>query len=286
MPELPEVETVCRGLALVLEGAVLARVEVRRAGLRQPVPPALAEHLEGRRIVAIRRRAKYFQWWLDDGQVALGHLGMSGRMTIYRAGAQAEAAPPPGPHDHLIFTTTQGDRVVFSDPRRFGLFTLTTADDLPTHRLLAQIGPEPLDETAFTAAGLLASLAGRTGPVKVVLLDQKVVAGIGNIYACEALFRAGIDPRRAAGSLTRPQAKRLVAALRDVLTEAIASGGSSLRDHRGVDGTMGYFQHTFAVYDKAGHPCPGCTCNLAVTEGISRIVQGGRSTFFCATRQR
>ena len=276
MPELPEVETVCRGLAAALEGRRLAAVSVRRADLRRPFPPDFAARLTGRRVERVERRAKYFTLRLDDGWVLLGHLGMSGRMIIGPADDT-----PPGRHDHVILLTEDGQRVVFSDPRRFGLMDLVPAQTLAAHPLLAALGPEPLDD-AFVWPVLEAAMSGRRSPIKTVLLDQTVVAGIGNIYASEALFRAGILPTRDAGSLTAAQGRKLVAAIKAVLAAAIAAGGSSLRDHRQTTGELGYFQHSFAVYDREGEACPGCTCRT----GVQRLVQGGRSTFYCAKRQR
>jgi formamidopyrimidine-DNA glycosylase len=201
---------------------------------------------------------------------------MSGRMVITAAGAA-----PPGRHDHVVFTTDDGAEVRFCDPRRFGLMTLCGADELAAHPLLAGLGPEPLDD-CFDAAALAARLQGKAAPVKTALLDQTLVAGLGNIYVCESLFRSGIAPTRPAGSLGRRECARLIKAIKAVLAEAIAAGGSSLRDHVRPDGELGYFQMGFAVYGREGEPCPGCTCN----DGVSRIVQGGRSTFFCAKRQR
>lgn len=284
MPELPEVETVCRGLAAALEGRRLARVEVRRPDLRIPFPPGFAAALEGRRVARIRRRGKYFIWELDDGAALLGHLGMSGSMTIRAPGTNF---PPPAPHDHVILVTDDGAQVSYHDPRRFGLLTLSTVAEVEDHPLLAAMGPEPLSDT-FTPDVLAAALAGKQTPVKSALLDQAVVAGLGNIYVCEALFRARISPRRLAANVSRRKIEALVPAIKSVLTEAIASGGSSLRDYRQATGELGYFQHTFAVYDREGQPCPGCDCGAAEGrgQGIQRIVQAGRSTFFCAKRQR
>ena len=276
MPELPEVETVCRGLAVVLEGRRLINVLVRRPDLRRPFPPDFAARLLGRRIVRLSRRAKYMLWHLDDGWVVLAHLGMSGRMLI---GPCDDA--PPGKHDHVILETEDGHRVSFNDPRRFGLMDMTTEEGVADHPLLRDLGPEPLGD-GFTPAALANGLTGRQTPIKVALLDQTLVSGIGNIYASEALFRAAIDPTRAASSLTRAECKRLVPAIKDILTEAIASGGSSLRDHRQPNGELGYFQHAFAVYDREGEPCPGCDCS----QGIRRVTQAGRSTFYCAKRQK
>lgn len=279
MPELPEVETVCRGLERVLAGRRMVHVAVYRPDLRVPFPAGFAAALTGRRVEVVRRRAKYYQWLLDDGQAVVGHLGMSGTFEVSPPGSNR---PPPGKHDHVVIETEEGAIVTFRDPRRFGLMTLVPQAELETHPLLADIGPEPLDD-AFDGAALVAGLAGRRGPVKPALLDQKVVAGIGNIYASEALFRARISPRRGCDSITGVRAARLVAALKEVLREAIASGGSSLRDHRLVNGELGYFQHAFAVYDREGEPCPGCDCDR---RAVQRIVQGGRSTFFCAHKQR
>lgn len=274
MPELPEVETVRRGLMTVLEGRRLSAVSVRRPNLRRPFPPDFACRLQGRRITALGRRAKYLTLALDDGWVVLVHLGMSGSMVI------ADGDTPPGKHDHVIFDTEEGRRVIFHDPRRFGLMDLVRAEDLAGHPLLRGLGPEPLDES-FTPAVLMAALAKRSGPVKAVLLDQTVVAGIGNIYASEALFRAGICPTRSASGIDGNDAVRLTAAIKEILTAAIKAGGSSLRDHRQPSGELGYFQFSFAVYGREGQPCPGCTCQ----DGIKRIIQAGRSTFYCEKKQ-
>jgi formamidopyrimidine-DNA glycosylase len=276
MPELPEVETVCRGLALALEGRRLIRVRTYRADLRRPFPPSFAERLEGRRVEKLARRAKYLTIFLDDGWVWLVHLGMSGRMLIGPADASA-----PGKHDHVIVETEDGHRVAYNDARRFGLMDLCAKTDLAGHPLLAALGPEPLDK-AFTPSVLAKALSNRSGPIKTALLDQTLIAGIGNIYASEALFRAGIDPARPAATLSLKESRPLVAAIKSVLAEAIAAGGSSLRDHRRPDGELGYFQHAFAVYDREGKPCPNCDC----AEGVRRLVQSGRSTFYCAKRQR
>ena len=280
MPELPEVETVRRGLASVWEGRRLIEVICRRAGLRQPFPADFAARLTGRRIETVGRRAKYLVVSLEDGLVLLGHLGMSGRMVI---SARRNAAP--GRHDHVSFITDEAVEVVFTDPRRFGLLTLCEADRLDSHPLLAGLGPEPL-EAAFTAKALAAALAGKATAIKPALLDQTVVAGLGNIYVAESLFRAGISPFRPAGEVRGRELVGLVKAIKAVLTEAVAAGGSTLRDHVRPDGELGYFQHSFAVYGRAGEPCPGCDCDLAASGGIARAVQGGRSTFFCARRQK
>lgn len=276
MPELPEVETVRRGLAAVLEGRVLTRVEIRRADLRLPFPEGFVERLTGRRVLAVGRRAKYLLMEMDSGLSLVGHLGMSGRILITRG-----RNTPPGAHDHVEFETGDGTVVTFCDPRRFGLMDLCATAALAAHPLLRDLGPEPLDD-AFTGVALAAALAGKRTPIKAALLDQKVVAGVGNIYASEALFRAGLSPRRLAASVAGGRAERLAAAIKAVLTEAIASGGSSLRDHIQPSGELGYFQHNFAVYDREGRPCPGCDCG----QSVRRLIQSGRSTFYCAKRQR
>jgi len=285
MPELPEVETVRLGLSPVLEGHRLAWVEVRRGDLRIPFPERFAARLEGRRVARLARRAKYILvHFTDGGEVLLIHLGMSGRMVVAGPGL-ANAPREVSPHDHVVIETDAGARVVFNDARRFGLMTLIAPDAVAAHPLLAGLGPEPLDDT-FTGRALAARLKGRATSIKAALLDQRNVAGLGNIYVCEALFRAGLSPRRRAGTVQGGRAERLVAAIKQVLADAIAAGGSTLRDHRRPDGELGYFQHRFSVYDREGQPCPGCVCEVTRTGGIRRIVQGARSTFYCALRQR
>lgn len=276
MPELPEVETVVRGLRPHLEGRQIVHVIQRRPDLRFPIPENFTGKLTGRTVTHISRRAKFMLFTLDDDTVVLGHLGMSGRMTIHE-----RDTPPAGRHDHIEFHTDQGTVVRYCDPRRFGMFDLTTSGSMNNHRMLAKLGPEPLGNS-FNAESLSKSLAGRNSPVKAALLDQSTVAGLGNIYICEALFRAGISPRRIAKSIPGKRADRLVTAIRSVLTEAIDSGGSSLRDYVQASGELGYFQHQWGVYGREGEPCrhPGCTGT------VQRIVQSGRSTFFCASHQR
>ncbi len=276
MPELPEVETVRRGLEIAMQGHLLQAVLQRRPDLRRPFPPFFVERLTGRRVMALERRAKYLILRLDEDLALLIHLGMSGRLLITR---QDES--PPGKHDHVIFDLDTGVRVVFHDPRRFGAMDLTSASLIGDHPLLRDIGPEPLD-ASFTVKSLAPRLMKRSSAIKIVLLDQTVIAGIGNIYASEALFRAGIAPDRAADELRPFEIAKLVPAIKQVLTEAVAAGGSSLRDHRQPNGELGYFQHGFKVYDREGQPCPGCTCRT----GILRKIQGGRSTFYCASKQR
>lgn len=281
MPELPEVETVRRALAPVMEGAIFRRVAVRRADLRKPLAPDFADRLTGRRVDTVGRRAKFLLLGLDDGQVLAVHLGMSGRIEVF-----PDAAPPPGRHDHVDFVMSGGVTVRYRDPRRFGLMALIEAgEELEKHPLLRGLGPEPLAD-GFDGSLLAQRLAGRRGPVKAALMDQSVVAGLGNIYVCESLFRAGISPRRKAANVRGLRARRLATAIREVLAEAIAAGGSTLSDHRQPSGEEGYFQHRFAVYDRAGQRCPGCDCSLERTGGIRRLHQSGRSTFYCATRQR
>ena len=291
MPELPEVETVRRGLTPALEGARLTRVEVRRADLRWPFPERMAERLTGAIVRGLGRRSKYLLLHLDTGETLIVHLGMSGRMVVDAlSSARAAGDLQPGTfhrdagwlpqHDHVVFHTDR-HRVTFNDARRFGAMDLWPTDRLEDHWLMAKLGPEPLGN-AFHEAHLVAAFAGRNTPVKSALLDQRIVAGLGNIYVSEALHRAGIAPTRKAGRIAAPRVARLVPIIRDVLGEAIAAGGSSLRDHRQADGELGYFQHSFRVYDRAGHPCPTPGC----AGEIRRIVQSGRSTFHCPACQR
>ena len=282
MPELPEVETVCRGLARAVTGRRIERAVARRPDLRIALPADLSERLEGRHVAAIRRRAKYILVELDDDTVVIAHLGMSGRMAITNG---AEPAGPPGPHDHVLLDFDGGIAVRFNDARRFGLLTLSNRKSLDAHPLLADIGPEPLGNE-FNGPYLADALAGRRTPIKAALLDQKIVAGLGNIYVSEALYHAGISPRRQAANVGLTRAERLVVALKRVLTEAIESGGSSLRDYVQPTGELGYFQHRWAVYGREGERCPDCACDVAATGGIHRIVQSNRSTFYCPLRQR
>jgi formamidopyrimidine-DNA glycosylase len=280
MPELPEVETVARGLRTTLEGHTITEVRQNRADLRVPFPPDLVRRLTGRRILTIGRRAKYLKLTLDDGNVLIVHLGMSGRFVIRKDNSEA-----PGAHDHMMLTADDGLTYVLNDPRRFGLVALVPEDGVEAHKLFAGLGPEPLGN-AFNAETLKAALAGKNTPIKAALLDQRVVAGLGNIYVCEALFQAGISPTRLAGTVTAAKVEKLVRAIRQVLEAAIAAGGSSLRDFVHHDGELGYFQHQFGVYDREGLPCPGCDCDVTQTGGIDRIVQSGRSTFYCPRKQR
>lgn len=283
MPELPEVETVRRGLAPVMEGARIAKAEVNRPDLRWPFPPHLAERLSGRAVARLRRRSKYILVDLEGDEVLLIHLGMSGRMTVSGdpLGHFQHTHAAPEKHDHMVLTMENGTRIAFNDPRRFGSVDLFPYQDEASHRLIAHLGPEPLGN-GFTGPGLAAALQGRRSPIKAALLDQRIVAGLGNIYVCEALHRSGIHPGRAAGRIAAPRIEALVPHIRRILKDAIAAGGSSLRDHRQASGELGYFQHNFRAYGREGAPCPTPDC----PGSIRRIVQSGRSTFYCPDCQR
>jgi formamidopyrimidine-DNA glycosylase len=283
MPELPEVETVRRGLLPVMEGKVIARAQVNRPDLRWPLPAGMADRLTGARIIALRRRSKYILADLSTGETLLIHLGMSGRMLVSGAmlGEFLHHHPAPAKHDHVVLDMEGGARVTFNDARRFGAMDLMATGAEDRHPLLAALGPEPLGN-AFSESYLAERLHGRMTPIKSALLDQHLVAGLGNIYVCEVLFRARISPRRLAGNIGAARAGRLVPIIRDVLAEAIEAGGSSLRDYRQADGELGYFQHAFRVYGREGQPC--------VTQGcggtVARVVQSGRSSFYCPHCQR
>ncbi|GIL02839.1 MAG: formamidopyrimidine-DNA glycosylase [Alphaproteobacteria bacterium] len=296
MPELPEVETVRRGLAAVMEGATIGSVELNRADLRFPFPDGFAARLTGRRITALGRRAKYLLADLDDRQVLVMHLGMSGSFRITRGtdervpGAFHHERARDARHDHVVFRLRRNDEavtVVYNDPRRFGFMDLVARDRLDSHALFAKLGLEPTGD-AFDAAAVARLFAGRTAPLKAALIDQRLIAGLGNIYVCEALWQAGLSPQRPAGSIARADGRpgaacrRLAAAVRDVINRAIAAGGSTIRDHRLADGSLGYFQHEFRVYDREGEACRRAGC----AGTVRRIVQSGRSTFFCPSCQR
>jgi formamidopyrimidine-DNA glycosylase len=290
MPELPEVETVRRGLEPILEGRRLDRVEQRRPDLRFPFPARFAERLTGRRVTALDRRGKVLLVHLDDGHTWLVHLGMSGCFRIDGPGGtgdddKQEDKQDDHRHDHLIVETSDGRTLRFHDPRRFGFMDLLPTASLSGNPFLASLGPDPFS-TGFDAAWLARACRARRAPLKAVLLDQAVVAGMGNIYASESLFRARLSPERPAATLNGRQTGRLARAIRAVFSEAIAAGGSTLRNHRQPSGELGCFQHAFAVYGRAGLGCPGCRCDPTRTGGIRRIVQSGRSTYFCADRQR
>lgn len=283
MPELPEVETVRRGLLPVLEGARIAQAQVNRPDLRWPFPENFAARLQGRLVSALRRRSKYLLADLDCGETLLVHLGMSGRLLVSGdpGGLFPPHHPPAQKHDHVVLDLDSGARLVFNDPRRFGAMDLFSSEAESAQRLLAHLGPEPLGNH-FDGPYLVAALRGRKIPMKTALLDQRIIAGLGNIYVCEALFEAGIHPARQARQVSPARIEALVPIIRDVLRAAIAAGGSSLRDFRQADGELGYFQHGFKVYGREGTPCarPGCAGE------IRRIVQGGRSSFYCAQCQR
>lgn len=286
MPELPEVETVRRGLEPVLAGARLARVETRRDDLRFPFPRDLVQRLTGARIERLERRAKYLLAPTDRGDVLVMHLGMTGRFEIEgargkRPGGFRYAVSPDERHAHVLFETEAGARIVFFDPRRFGYMDLIPQAGLAGHPWFARLGPEPLGPD-FTADYLKRAFRARRQNPKTLLLDQRVVAGLGNIYVCEALHRAGISPLKPAGKVSRARAQALVPAIREVLAEAIQAGGSTLRDYAAADGALGYFQHRFCVYDREGEACARGGCGGTV----ERIVQAGRSTFFCRRCQQ
>jgi formamidopyrimidine-DNA glycosylase len=275
MPELPEVETIRRGLALRLVGRRIVVVELRRPDLRRPFPPGLAKRLTGARVGDLRRRGKYLLIDIDDDGVLLLHLGMSGRITAGGNNAPDER------HDHVVLRLDDDTVVRLNDPRRFGLVDYLKRGEEDVHPLLAEMGPEPL-AADFDDAYLAKTLARKMTSIKAALLDQKIVAGLGNIYVCEALYRARLSPLRLAATVIGARAARLAAAIREVLQEAIEAGGSSLRDYVQANGELGYFQHRWAVYGKESEKCPACNCK----EGIRRITQSGRSTFYCARRQR
>jgi len=290
MPELPEVETVRRGLEPILVGNEFARVEQRRLDLRFPMPKRFGERLLGRKIEALDRRAKYLLARLDDGEVLVMHLGMTGRFSIDQNGAVGKFAheqTQAPKHEHIVFHLGDGTSVRYSDARRFGYMDLIPNKGLDSHALFKGLGVEPLSG-AFTAEWLATRLKGKATSIKAALIDQRLIAGLGNIYACEALFRAGISPLKLAGSLVSKSGKpttktqAIVAAVKAVLEDAIKAGGSSLRDYRRADGELGEFQHRFRVYGREGKPCSRKGCGGTVR----RIVQGGRSTFYCPTCQR
>ena len=277
MPELPEVETVRSALHARLAGRRLVAVDLRRPDLRIPFPPRFAERLSGRRLERLGRRGKYLLWRFDGGLVLLAHLGMSGRLVLRSGPLGAPAA-----HEHAVLSFEDGAVVALRDPRRFGLMTLAEEGVLAAHPLLAGMGPEPLED-GFDAAYAAAAFRGRSASVKAALLDQRVVAGLGNIYVCESLHRAGIHPARPAGSLRPARTSRLVAAVRSVLRDAIAAGGSSLRDYTQASGELGLFQHQWAVYGREGRPCGACRAGERCQ--VRRRSDGGRSTFWCPRRQ-
>ena len=288
MPELPEVETVRRGLAPVMEGKRFAKVEVRRGDLRWPLPKGFAQKLNGKTVQGLGRRAKYLLADLSSGDVLLMHLGMSGSFRVGKdsaPGTYYHERSKSTAHDHIVFHMSNGATVTFNDPRRFGSMKLVPRARLEDEPLLRSLGPEPLGNE-FDATMLAKACAGKKTSLKAALSDQRVVAGLGNIYVCEALFRARLSPKRIASTIAdrngkpNERAEKLVDAIKAVLRDAIEAGGSSLRDHRRADGSLGDFQHNFQVYDREGEPCPSCKGK------IKRIVQGGRSTFYCPSCQK
>ncbi len=290
MPELPEVETVMMGLKPAFEGHRFTRVETRRKDLRIPFPSGFAKRLMGRRVVRLWRRAKYIMADLDEGETLVIHLGMSGSMSVYATGEGRKLGTyyyersPEGagtaPHDHVVFETDAPAKVVFNDHRRFGLMTLIDTNRIGSHKLFKDVGIEPLSR-GFDAAFLTEALKGKKTPIKSALLDQRIIAGLGNIYVCEALWRARVSPRRLAKRVKPAEIVPLVDAIKEVLAEAVKAGGSSLRDHKRTDGELGYFQHHFCVYDRAGK-----LCKRKDGGAIKRIVQSGRSSFYCPVCQR
>ena len=286
MPELPEVETVMQGLAPVMTGARIVEIELRRPNLRFPLPAGMPERLAGRRIEALGRRAKYILIHLDGADILTVHLGMTGRFTIGgEATTVAEAAFTHGAgrdhrHDHVVIHLSNGAVVTFNDARRFGYMSLLTAQELPFHKYFKNLGVEPLSDD-LTPDYVAERASARRVDLKSFLMDQRVIAGLGNIYVCEALHRAGLSPERLAGALGR-KAGELAQVIRDVLGEAVEAGGSTLRDHRQADGELGYFQHRFRVYGREGEACPRLDCAGVV----ERLVQSGRSTFWCGACQR
>ncbi len=276
MPELPEVETVRRGLQPAMEGEVIANADIRRPDLRWPFPENMAERLTGKKVDRLRRRSKYILADLSSGETLIIHLGMSGRMQI-----SERDHPELEKHDHVVFDMENGARITFNDARRFGAMDLAETKTLEDHWLLEKLGPEPLGNQ-FDEDYLLERLKSRNTPIKSALLDQRIVAGLGNIYVCEVLYRTGISPVCKSGKLSSVRVRSLVPAIREVLQEAIEAGGSTLRDHRQTSGELGYFQHSFQVYNREDKPCETRDCSCI----IKRIVQSGRSSFYCPQCQR
>ncbi len=283
MPELPEVETVRRGLTPAMEGQVIAQAQVNRPDLRWPFPDRMADRLTGKTVLNLRRRSKYILADLSSGETLLIHLGMSGRMLISGdpLGQFAHDHPAPEKHDHVVLNMASGARITFNDPRRFGAMDLLDTATAEAHPLLAKLGPEPLGNE-FSEEYLAEAFVGRKTPVKTALLDQRIIAGLGNIYVCETLYRARISPKRRAGDISTRRVHTLVPIIREVLRDAIKAGGSSLKDFRQTGGELGYFQHQFDVYGREGEGCRSEGCKGT----IGRITQSGRSTFLCDLCQR
>ncbi|MDB3965398.1 bifunctional DNA-formamidopyrimidine glycosylase/DNA-(apurinic or apyrimidinic site) lyase [Amylibacter sp.] len=289
MPELPEVETVRSGLETAMVGKKIRYADIRRPDLRRPFPENMSKRLNGATILRIYRRSKYILCDLDSGETLLIHLGMSGRMNISYSGIESEdllgnfqyKPSMPAKHDHVILDMIDGARISFNDARRFGAMDLIETKNLFYHKLIKSLGPEPLGNE-FNTSYLHSKLKGKAAPIKSALLDQRIVSGLGNIYVCESLWRAGINPKRLSGKVSLKKINVLVPIIRNVLTEAISAGGSSLKDHRRTNGDLGYFQHSFAVYGREGKKCNSANCS----ELIKRIVQSGRSSFYCAKCQK
>lgn len=279
MPELPEVETVRRGLLPALEGAVITDVVVRRRDMRRPVPEDFEKRVEGQRVLSLSRRSKYILVLLESGEQIIIHLGMSGRIRIFEGNPEE-----PDKHDHVEFITDSRKCIRYGDPRRFGFVDLVKVGEEAIYPPLVKLGPEPLDE-AFNGAMLFERFKGKTTSMKAALMDQRIIAGLGNIYVNEALYRSAILPTKQAGQLSLKKTKILAEVIKDVLLEAIEAGGSSLKDHRQTDGELGYFQHSFQVYGREGEPCKLCANNHKSSR-VKRIVQQGRSTFYCSSCQR
>jgi len=281
MPELPEVEIVKRGLEKAIDGCVLTNIDQRRPDLRIPFPDNLESRVRDKKVNSLERRGKYIKINLSDDQVLVIHLGMSGRVLIIPDDDNYK----PEKHDHLILGFNNGCSIIYNDARRFGMVMLIDSSEIETHPSFSKMGPEPLGNE-FNGDVLAQRLSGKKVPIKNALLDQRIVAGVGNIYACEALFMYAIDPQRPSSSLNNKECNDLSCAIREVLELAIDAGGSTLKDYRHTDGELGYFQHSFAVYDREGVACRGCTCDVSSSGGIKKIVQGGRSTYFCPNIQK
>ena len=283
MPELPEVETVRRGLMTAILGQIIFRAEVNRPDLRWPFPKNMAKRLTGARVTALRRRSKYILMDLDRGETLIIHLGMSGRMLIsgLKLGNFFTEHPAVEKHDHVVFQMENGARVTFNDARRFGAMDLATTAEVESHKFLTSLGPEPLGNS-FNESYLKGALTGKNSPIKTALLDQRIIAGLGNIYVCEVLYRSKVLPTQKAATLSKLAIGKIVPTIREVLEEAISAGGSSLKDFRQTGGELGYFQHSFQVYGREGETCKEKACKGT----IKRITQSGRSSFFCPQCQR
>lgn len=283
MPELPEVETVMQGLIPFLHHQKIASITVRSPSLRIPIPKQKLQSLVGIKITSLVRRAKYILVHFENGKTAIFHLGMTGSFTVYPPAKHKNITLDR--HDHIVMVTDKNDKIIFRDPRRFGMVDVIKTDSLSSYKAIERLGVEPLGDE-FNVATIKQKLSSRRIAIKVAIMDQSVVVGVGNIYASEALYLSSIDPTTPANLIGDRHLKILVSNIKKILKAAIESGGSTLRDYRHVGGETGYFQFHFSVYDRAGEACPDCTCSLKKTGGIQRIIQGGRSTFYCATRQK